>query len=206
MSNRSLFLGIAVILAAGAAAWLLVRPEGATRDTSRSPGITVPEGMRLESDRAVRDTRPDSMHTLDPGEVAPNFKLESLLGDSLELTAQRGRVVVLNFWATWCQPCREEMPDLHMTQNALEAAGVIVVGISLDEEGRDVVAPFHETFPVDYPLLLDGLDVARLYGAHYVVPTTFVIGRDGRVVHRFEGALTFEELLPRVRELAQQVE
>ncbi len=211
MSTRSLFLGIVVILTAGTAAWFLVESgrvsspfDGERGVSSNAPGATLPDGVRLQDDRTVLEVGPEPADALEPGDVAPSFELESLHQGTFELDHYRGRIVVLNFWATWCEPCRDEMPDLVMAQDALADDGVIFAGVSIDEEGREVVARFHETFPVDYPLLLNGLDVARQYGAHYVVPTTFVINRRGEIADRLEGAVTLERLLPRLREHVRQ--
>lgn len=211
MSNRDLFLGVVVILIVGAVAWLLVQPDDTlltvndeAQVASNVPAGNLPDDLVMEDDRAILEAEPDPMNRIALGDVAPDFELESLQNGSFVLDEQRGNVVVLNFWATWCEPCRDEMPDLVMAQDSLTGAGVVFAGVSIDEEGREIVAPFHETFPVDYPLLLDGFEVAQEYGAHYVVPTTIVIGRDGYIVDRLEGAVTLEEFLPRLREHARK--
>lgn len=213
MSTRALFLGMLAIVVAGGIAWYILRPDvgevgppsadepAPGAPDARSYGGTADTGPRAEMPRA-----PSERRILGAGEEAPDFELETLEGGSFRLTEHRGRLIVLNFWATWCEPCRDEMPDLVRVRDSLAHAGVLVAGISIDEEGRDVVEPFHETFPVDYPLLLNGLEVARAYGAHYVVPTTFVVDRTGRIAERFDGAVTIETLLPRLRAHLQQVE
>ncbi|MEX0601421.1 MAG: redoxin domain-containing protein [Rhodothermales bacterium] len=193
---RKLAVGMLLLLSVGAAAWLVLRSEPLHLPAD-APTQSAKERPRVAAERvpAVRI-----------GDVAPNFTLQTLHAGAFELSDHRGGVVLLNFWATWCAPCRDEMPDLVMLQDSLDDQGLVVVGVSLDEEGRDVVADFYQTFPVDYPLLIDGLSVAREYGAHHVVPTTYVVDREGHVADRFEGAMTIEELLPRMRRHVQQVE
>lgn len=211
MSTRSLFLGILLILAAGTAAWLYLRPDvpllpNASSEDPPPPaaeGLTSarPDSMIVEGDRARPAETPATMDVLEPGDAAPNFTLASLRGARFELAEHRGEVVVLNFFATWCEPCHEEMPDLQMTYDSLAGAGVSVVGISIDDEigGREAVARFQNAYPVDFPLLLNGVDVARRYGAHYVVPTTYVVDRDGRVADRLLGSVTYTDLVARLR-------
>lgn len=220
MTTRSLFISITAILALGTLLWLIVTPD-LPFDTSVSPAIdslaetdTVggeyvafvgakpPDSMIVEGDRARLAEPAASMRLLESGDVAPVFQLETLDGGTFDLGDHLGDVVVLNFWASWCEPCHDEMPDLQMASEALSGQGVTFAGISMDEEGRAAVQAFHDAYPVDFPLLVDGLGVAREYGAHYVVPTTYVIDRDGLIADRFFGAVEVKEFLPRLREIA----
>ena len=199
MRTRDFFFGIILILFVGALAWLVLRSGPSTEPVQPRPSTLEPPAVARPADEndVLSNAQPDSSAIVAVGAAAPDFELETLQGDVFRLSEQRGRVVLLNFWATWCAPCREEMPDLVMLADSLP--DLVVAGVSLDEEGREIVAEFHETFPVDYPLLLDGLDVARRYGAHFVVPTTYVVDRDGDVVERYFGAVTIEEVLPALR-------
>jgi peroxiredoxin len=116
--------------------------------------------------------------------LAPNFRLAGLDGKQHSLSEYRGHVVLVNFWATWCIPCRAEIPELEVAYREHQAQGVVFLGVDWKESAGQV-APFVEERQVTYPVLLDS--DGKVYSAYQVValPETFVIDRQGRVaVHR----------------------
>ncbi len=134
----------------------------------------------------------------EPGTKAPNFELADLSGKKVQLSDFAGKIVILDFWATWCGPCRAEVPDLVKLQSKYADKGVIVVGLSLDAEGASVVRPFVDEFKVNYPMLLASPETARQFGGIIGIPTTFVVDRQGRITRKFFGrveARTFEDAI-----------
>lgn len=134
------------------------------------------------------------------GQAIP-FELTALDGSTLSLADLAGKVVVLNFWATWCGPCREEIPEFNRLQAEYVDQGVQFVGIALDEEGQSIVEPFAKELAIAYPTLLDDGKVSEAYKGHYVVPTTYLIDRSGTIRLRYIGAVTFETMIPILDEL-----
>jgi thiol-disulfide isomerase/thioredoxin len=130
------------------------------------------------------------------GAPAANFEftLKDLHGREVRLADYKGKVIVLDFWATWCQPCREEIPGLIELQDKYRAQGLVVLGISIDDPIGDL-PPFAREFKTNYPLLvgLDREDVFAAYGPIAGVPTTLLIGRDGRICRREVGLTTKED-------------
>lgn len=112
---------------------------------------------------------------------APDFALRDADGKLVRLSDYRGQVVLLNFWATWCGPCRLEIPWLMEFQREHKHRGLVVLGIAMDEDGWDVVKPFIERLGVNYRILMGDDTVAQLYGGIDSLPTTFLIDRQGRV-------------------------
>lgn len=121
-----------------------------------------------------------------PGQPAPDFALRALDGPTLRLRELRGQVVLLNFWATWCAPCREEMPQLTRLHTKYRAAGLTVVGVNVDDDSRNT-ADVARKLGVNFPVLLDSeKQVSKLY-ALASMPSTVLIDRDGQVRHVHKG-------------------
>jgi peroxiredoxin len=112
---------------------------------------------------------------------APNFSLQDSDGRSVQLSDYRGKVVLLNFWATWCGPCKVEIPWFMEFERKHKDRGFAVVGVSMDEDGWQVVKPFASKLGINYRILLGSDSIAQLYGGVDSLPTTFIIDREGRI-------------------------
>jgi peroxiredoxin len=138
--------------------------------------------------------RPPPDPPLHVGAAAPGFELPELQGRHLGLADLRGRVVFVNFWATWCPPCRDEAPALERFYRAMQSEGLEVVAISIDEEkDRGAVEAFQREFGLSFPILMD-LD-KRVYASYRAtgVPETFLVDAEGRLVERFIGPRDWDE-------------
>ena len=113
---------------------------------------------------------------------APEWKLSGLDGKLVKFSDFRGRVLILDFWATWCGPCRVEIPHFVELQKHYGDKGLTVIGITLDEQGPEVVKKFVKQLGVNYPIVIGNEKVAEAYGGIDGIPTTFVIDRQGRIV------------------------
>ena len=118
---------------------------------------------------------------------APDFALEDLKGNTLRLEELRGKVVLLNFFATWCGPCRMEIPELIKLHKRFNAKGLEVVGISLDMEGAAALKPFVKNHGITYPILLGTRKVIVDYGNINAIPTSVLIDRNGMIAKFFVG-------------------
>jgi cytochrome c biogenesis protein CcmG/thiol:disulfide interchange protein DsbE len=125
---------------------------------------------------------------------APNFSLKTSDGKSLELAKLQGKVVVVNFWATWCGPCRKEIPGFIEVYGRLKSKGLEIVGISLDREGWTVVKPYIDKSKITYPVVVDNGKLADAYGGIDAIPTTFIVDRKGNIVKKHVGYISKEDL------------
>jgi cytochrome c biogenesis protein CcmG, thiol:disulfide interchange protein DsbE len=137
---------------------------------------------------ACAPPEPESIRSLQPGDAAPDFAAPTLDGDTISLASLRGEAVMLNIWATWCTPCREEMPLLEALHRELAADGLRVVGVSIDASGMaSDINYFLDAHDVTFMILHDPAErVMRLFRAR-AVPETYLIDRDGRIVRRWIG-------------------
>ncbi len=123
------------------------------------------------------------------GNPAPDFTLEASDGSTRHLSDYRGKVVVLNFWATWCGPCKYEIPWFIGFQKEYAARGFTVVGISMDDTGWKVVRPFMAEHQMNYPVLLGDEAVNKSYLGIEALPTTLVLGKDGKIAFLHTGLI-----------------
>lgn len=127
---------------------------------------------------------------------AADFELEDANGQKLKLSDLRGKVVLLNFWATWCVPCRVEIPWFVEMEREFKDQGFAVVGVSMDEEGWDAVKPFMADMKVNYRMVLGTEEMAQLYGGVEALPTSYILDRNGKVASVHMGIVSrsvFEE-------------
>ena len=134
-------------------------------------------------------------------DIAPGFSVTTLDGTVVSSSELRGKVVLVNFWATWCLPCRAEMPMLEGMWKRHAALGFVLVGFSTDRTGAGGVREFLTERGITYPVAIVGQDVEASFGGVHGIPTSFLLDRDGRVRHRVVGPLAPATLELAVRRL-----
>jgi peroxiredoxin len=122
-----------------------------------------------------------SVKPLDERQEAPDFELKDINGKTVKLSDYQGQVVLLNFWATWCGPCKLEIPWFVEFEKKNRDKGFAVLGISMDEDGWDAVRPYLEMARVNYRVMMGDDTTAMLYGGVESLPTTFLIDRAGKI-------------------------
>ncbi len=118
---------------------------------------------------------------------APNFKVKSADGATVELAKLKGKVVVVNYWATWCGPCRMEIPGFLEVYKQYKGKGLEIVGVSLDEDGWSVVKPYIAKVGITYPVVMADEILQTAYGRIEAIPTTFIVDKTGNIVDRHVG-------------------
>jgi peroxiredoxin len=135
-----------------------------------------------------------------PPKLAPNFNLKSLAGDTVNLADLKGKVVLVDFWATFCVPCVKAMPKLQKLHDEHAAQGFTMIGIATDEQGEKKVRPFMGKMKISYPILVDTASVWKAYDVE-TLPALFLIDRTGRIVKRFGGGTEHKTIETEVEKL-----
>jgi cytochrome c biogenesis protein CcmG, thiol:disulfide interchange protein DsbE len=127
-------------------------------------------------------------------QLAPPFALKDLRGKTARLAGYKGKIVLLNFWATWCAPCQAEMPELVKLQKKYAARGLQIVGVTYEPEKPVVVNRIARKFKINYPLLFGTEALSKEYGIEEVLPVTLILDREGKILNRINGIIHPEEV------------
>ncbi len=133
--------------------------------------------------------------------IAPQFVLQDLDGHTVRLSDYRGKVVLINFWATWCPPCRAEMPDLVRLQREHGKEGLRIIGITYPPENKTRVRRFAKSLKVNYPIILGTRQTKARFSSDETLPLTVVINREGKVSDIISGILLREEFDEKIKPL-----
>ncbi|MBA4406223.1 hypothetical protein C0389_03015 [bacterium] len=119
--------------------------------------------------------------------LAPDFTLPTSDGKTLKLSDLKGKVVIVDFWATWCPPCRKGIPDLIALKKKYGSKGFEIIGVSVDTETKSEVVPFIKDYKINYPVVYGNMNVYQQYGGIRAIPTSFVIDKQGKIIASYEG-------------------
>jgi len=145
-----------------------------------------------------------------PHPEEPDVTFKNLQDQDVSLAGLKGKVVIVNFWATWCEPCRVEIPWMIGFQQKYADKGLTILGVAMDDEGKSVVAPYVQrtqfdvnghSMTMNYPIVIGNDDIAAKFGGLLGFPTTIVISRDGKVQKRFIGLADEDELEKQIKSL-----
>lgn len=148
------------------------------------------------------DTGKEKLSSRQTEGMAPDFVLKDIEGKDIQLSRYKGKMVVLEFWATWCPPCKATIPELIAVQDKYAGKGLVVLGVSIDE-GGDLTAKlsaFSKEHKINYPILLGSEKVSRAYGV-MSIPATFLIGKDNKIITAYKGYVDNLEAL-----MSEQIE
>jgi peroxiredoxin len=143
---------------------------------SAALGIAAGCGNAPAGTAAAPDLKPSAKRN-----AAPDFVLTDADGRKVKLSDYKGKVVLLNFWATWCGPCKLEIPWFVEFEKAYKDKGFAVLGVSMDDEGWEIVKPYIQDKQVNYRVMVATEEVAQKYGGVEALPTTFMIDREGKI-------------------------
>src|ERR1700681_1544743 len=175
--KRSLLILVGIMFAVGLMVYGASRKSGATKSQTAEPGANE--------------------QTM----IAPDFELKALDGRTVKLSDFRGEAVVLNFWATYCAPCRVETPWLTDAYRQYKTQGLEIVGVSMDDGGQQQVSDFVKEMNVNYTILIGNHTVGDAYGGARFLPQTFLIDREGRIVKIVLGIQSKGDFEENIRQL-----
>lgn len=143
-------------------------------------------GYRIYRGRVGPGERSRPTQVAGVGNVAPQFSLNDLAGQKVDLAGLRGKVVLLDFWATWCAPCREEIPHFVEMQEKYRGQGLEIVGVSVDDS-VEPARKFYQEYKMNYPVVMGDEKLAASYGGVLGLPIAFLIDREGKIVKKHIG-------------------
>ena len=167
--------------------WFALRPKEVVMKRNPLALVVVAFVVAAMLYVGVHHARRTAVPRLTQSTPAPDFTLESLDGKNLRLSDLRGKAVLLNFWATWCSPCKIEMPWFVELQKQYGPQGLQIVGVAMDDASKEDIAKFAKEMGVNYTILLGKESVGDQYGGVPALPETFFIGRDGKIVDKIIG-------------------
>lgn len=156
------------------------------------------ELARHQSAQSGKGGRPGAI-----GSTAPGFSMQDIDGKPLDLANYSGKVVLLDFWATWCVPCQSEIPHFIEFQNNYAGQGFQVVGISMDD-GPQPVREFYQKYKMNYPVGMGTTKLAESYGGILGLPVTFLIGQDGHIAAKYVGLTDTSIIQKKIESLLQK--
>lgn len=173
------------------------RADSATRESSLAAGTTATTAQAPGANGPLI-APVEKVEAAEGSEMAPNFTWHDAGGKEHSLKEYRGKVVMINFWATWCPPCRQELPDIVKVRQEMASKGFEVIGISVSEpKAKDAdfnqfLGNFASKNGLEYPLLTANDKLITAYGDITAIPTTFIVDRSGKIVQNFVGGQTVE--------------
>lgn len=170
-ASKLLTLGILIAAVALVAVWI-------SKDSTKSSALAGEGSKGAPRVTAVK-----------VGDMAPELILKDLQGNTVKLSDMKGKVVLVDFWATWCQPCVIMIPWFIEFQNRYNSQGFAVLGVAMDDEGISVVKPYAEKAAMNYTVVLGNEETAEAWGGIFGLPTSFVIDRQGRIQAKHIGLI-----------------
>ena len=161
--------------------------------------LMITSAAYLARHRAAPGSGPQAGGAIVNGSQAPDFELATLDGKKLKLSDLRGKAVLLNFWATWCAPCKVEMPWLEELHKQYSAQGLEVVGVAMDDAKPEEVRKFAKEVGVSYTIVMGKEAVGEAYGGVQFLPASFYIDRRGKIVDRVFGLVSHKEIEDNIR-------
>jgi cytochrome c biogenesis protein CcmG/thiol:disulfide interchange protein DsbE len=159
-------------------------------------------GESNNAENKVADTT-SNVTTAKTNGLAPGFTLKLTNGKDIKLSDHKGKIVIIDFWATWCPPCRRGIPDLIDIQKKY-SKDVVVIGISLDTETIDEVIPFIKKFKINYPIAYGTAEVVEAFGNIEAIPTSFIIDKSGQIVDKHIGLVDKSVYINTITELLKK--
>ncbi|GGA71984.1 peroxiredoxin family protein [Ornithinibacillus halotolerans] len=183
---------ILMVIVVGMLGWAIVDFIDSNRESANQFNIVDAEDNGEQMDTSNENREADeSVIGLEVGNKAPDFQLQTLTGDTVKLSDFRGNRVMINFWATWCPPCRAEMPDMEKFHQDKDVV-ILAVNLTDTETSLEDVDKFSDEYKLTFPVLLDeNLDVATLYMVQ-PIPTTYMVDSEGIISYKAFGAMNYD--------------